>query len=213
MVDSFKHKGLRNKLVEELSNKGIKDAKVLDAVSKVPRHFFMDSSFIDHAYQDKAFPISSGQTISQPYTVAFQSQLLNIVKGDKILEIGTGSGYQAAVLCEMGVKLYTIERIKELYRKTSVFLPSINYYPKKMIYGDGYQGYLDEAPYDGIIVTAGASEVPKKLLKQLKLNGKMVIPLGDDVQKMLLYTKISDNDYEIEDFGDFKFVPMLKDKI
>ena len=174
---------------------------------------FMDSGFIDHAYQDKAFPISSGQTISQPYTVAFQSQLLNIEKGDKILEIGTGSGYQAAVLCEMGVKLYTIERIKELYRKTSAFLPSINYYPKKMIYGDGYQGYLDEATYDGIIVTAGASEVPKKLLQQLKLNGRMVIPLGDDVQKMLLYTKISDKDYEIEDFGDFKFVPMLKDKI
>ena len=186
---------------------------VLDAISKVPRHLFMDSGFIDHAYQDKAFPISSGQTISQPYTVAFQSQLLQIKKDDKILEIGTGSGYQAAVLCEMGVKLYTIERIRELYRKSSMFLPSINYYPKKMIYGDGYQGYLDEAPYDGIIVTAGASEVPKKLLQQLKLNGKMVIPLGDDVQKMLLYTKISEKDYEIEDFGDFKFVPMLKDKI
>ena len=185
----------------------------MDAISKVPRHMFMDSSFIDHAYQDKAFPISSGQTISQPYTVAFQSQLLQIEKGDKILEIGTGSGYQAAVLCEMGVKLYTIERIRELYRKTSVFLPSINYYPKKMIYGDGYQGYLDESPYDGIIVTAGATEVPKNLLSQLKLNGKMVIPLGDEVQKMLLYTKISDEDYDVKDFGDFQFVPMLKDKI
>ena len=185
----------------------------MDAISKVPRHMFMDSSFIDHAYQDKAFPISSGQTISQPYTVAFQSQLLQIEKGDKILEIGTGSGYQAAVLCEMGVKLYTIERIRELYRKTCVFLPSINYYPKKMIYGDGYQGYLDESPYDGIIVTAGATEVPKNLLSQLKLNGKMVIPLGDEVQKMLLYTKISDEDYDVKDFGDFQFVPMLKDKI
>ena len=141
------------------------------------------------------------------------SQLLQIEKGDKILEIGTGSGYQAAVLCEMGVKLYTIERIRELYRKTSTFLPSINYYPKKMIYGDGYQGYLDESPYDGIIVTAGATEVPKNLLSQLKLNGKMVIPLGDEVQKMLLYTKISDEDYDIKDFGDFQFVPMLKDKI
>ena len=165
----------------------------MDAISKVPRHMFMDSGFIDHAYQDKAFPISSGQTISQPYTVAFQSQLLQIEKGDKILEIGTGSGYQAAVLCEMGMKLYTIERIKELYRKTSMFLPSINYYPKKMIYDDGFKGYLDEAPYDGIIVTAGASEVPKKLLSQLKTNGKMVIPIGDGVQKMLLYTKISDD--------------------
>ena len=185
----------------------------MDAISKVPRHMFMDSSFVDHAYQDKAFPISSGQTISQPYTVAFQSQLLQIEKGDKILEIGTGSGYQAAVLCEMGVKLYTIERIRELYRKTSTFLPSINYYPKKMIYGDGYRGYLDESPYDGIIVTAGATEVPKNLLSQLKLNGKMVIPLGDEVQKMLLYTKISDEDYDIKDFGDFQFVPMLKDKI
>ena len=174
---------------------------------------FMDSSFIDHAYQDKAFPISSGQTISQPYTVALQSQLLKIQKGYKILEIGTGSGYQAAVLCEMGAKLYTIERIKELYRKTYMFLPSINYYPKKMIYGDGYQGYSDEAPYDGIIVTAGASEVPKKLLSQLKLNGKMVIPLGDGFQKMMVYTKISDEDYDIMDFGDFQFVPMLKDKI
>ena len=135
MVDSFKHKGLRNKLVEELSNKGIKDVKVLDAISKVPRHLFMDSSFIDHAYQDKAFPIGSGQTISQPFTVAFQTQLLEINKGDKILEIGTGSGYQAAVLCEMGAKVFTIERIRELYRKTSAFLPSINYFPKKMIYG------------------------------------------------------------------------------
>ena len=186
---------------------------VLDAISKVPRHMFMDSGFIDHAYQDKAFPISSGQTISQPFTVAFQTQLLQIKEGDKILEIGTGSGYQAAVLCEMGAKLYTIERIKELYRKTSSFLPSIGYHPKKMIYRDGFKGYSDEAPYDGIIVTAGAPVVPENLLLQLKINGKMVIPLGESVQKMLRYKKISTNEYDIEDFGDFQFVPMLKDKI
>ena len=133
MLDSYKHKGLRNKLVEELINKGIKDLSVLDAIANVPRHLFMDSGFIDHAYQDKAFPIGSGQTISQPFTVAFQTELLNVKKGDKILEIGTGSGYQAAVLCEIGAKVFTIERIKELYRKTSVFLPSINYRPKKKI--------------------------------------------------------------------------------
>ena len=142
MIDSYKHKGLRNKLVSELIDKGIKDPLVLGAISKVPRHLFMESGFLDHAYQDKAFPISSGQTISQPYTVAFQSELLGVKKGDKVLEIGTGSGYQAAILCEMGAKVYTIERIKELYRKTTTFLPSINYYPKKMIYGDGYKGYI-----------------------------------------------------------------------
>ena len=146
MLDSYKHKGLRNKLVEELINKGIKDLSVLDAIANVPRHLFMDSGFIDHAYQDKAFPIGSGQTISQPFTVAFQTELLNVKNGDKILEIGTGSGYQAAVLCEIGAKVFTIERIKELYRKTSVFLPSINYRPKKMIYGDGNIGYVDESP-------------------------------------------------------------------
>ena len=161
MIDSFKHKGLRNKLIEELSEKGIIDSGVLNAISKIPRHLFMDSGFIDHAYQDKAFPIGSGQTISQPFTVAFQTQLLEIKKGNKILEIGTGSGYQAAVLCEMGAKVYTIERIRELYRKTSSFLPSINYYPKKMIYGDGYEGLEEEAPFDGIIVTAGASKIPR----------------------------------------------------
>ena len=213
MVDSFKHKGLRNKLVKELFNKGIKDVKVLDAVSKVPRHLFMDSSFIDHAYQDKAFPIGSGQTISQPFTVAFQTQLLEVKKGDKILEIGTGSGYQAAVLCEIGAKVYTIERIRELYRKTSTFLPSINYFPKKMIYADGYLGYEKEEPFDGIIVTAAASKIPEKLLLQLKIGGRMVIPVGEDTQKMVLYIKKSDTEFDIKNFGDFQFVPMLKNKI
>lgn len=213
MIDSFKHKGLRNKLIEELSEKGIIDSGVLNAISKIPRHLFMDSGFIDHAYQDKAFPIGSGQTISQPYTVAFQTQLLEIKKGNKILEIGTGSGYQAAVLCEMGAKVYTIERIRELYRKTSSFLPSINYYPKKMIYGDGYEGLEEEAPFDGIIVTAGASKIPEKLLLQLKVGGRMVVPIGENVQKMVLYIKKSETNFEIKNFGDFQFVPMLKNRV
>lgn len=210
MQDSFKHKGLRNKLVLDLKTKGIKDDSVLEAVKSVPRHLFMDSGFLDHAYQDKAFPISSGQTISQPFTVAFQTELLNVKKDHKILEIGTGSGYQAAILCHMGAKVYTIERIKELFRKTSVFLPSINYRPKKMIYGDGYLGYSEEAPYDSIIVTAGASEIPEKLINQLKIGGRMVIPVGDEVQKMKLVTKLSESDFETKIFGDFQFVPMLK---
>lgn len=210
MQDSFKHKGLRNKLVLDLKTKGIKDDSVLEAIKSVPRHLFMDSGFLDHAYQDKAFPIASGQTISQPFTVAFQTELLNVKKDHKILEIGTGSGYQAAILCHMGAKVYTIERIKELFRKTSVFLPSINYRPKKMIYGDGYLGYSEEAPYDSIIVTAGASEIPEKLINQLKIGGRMVIPVGDEVQKMKLVTKLSESDFETKIFGDFQFVPMLK---
>ena len=210
MQDSFKHKGLRNKLVLDLKTKGIKDDSVLEAVKSVPRHLFMDSGFLDHAYQDKAFPIASGQTISQPFTVAFQTELLNVKKDHKILEIGTGSGYQAAILCHMGAKVYTIERIKELFRKTSVFLPSINYRPKKMIYGDGYLGYSEEAPYDSIIVTAGASEIPEKLINQLKIGGRMVIPVGEEVQKMKLVTNISASDFETKIFGDFQFVPMLK---
>jgi protein-L-isoaspartate(D-aspartate) O-methyltransferase len=210
MQDSFKHKGLRNKLVLDLKTKGIKDDSVLEAVKSVPRHLFMDSGFLDHAYQDKAFPITSGQTISQPFTVAFQTELLNVKKDHKILEIGTGSGYQAAILCHMGAKVYTIERIKELFRKTSVFLPSINYRPKKMIYGDGYLGYSEEAPYDSIIVTAGASEIPEKLINQLKIGGRMVIPVGDEFQKMKLVTKLSESDFETKVFGDFQFVPMLK---
>ena len=210
MQDSFKHKGLRNKLVLDLKTKGIKDDSVLEAVKSVPRHLFMNSGFLDHAYQDKAFPIASGQTISQPFTVAFQTELLNVKKDHKILEIGTGSGYQAAILCHMGAKVYTIERIKELFRKTSVFLPSINYRPKKMIYGDGYLGYSEEAPYDSIIVTAGASEIPEKLINQLKIGGRMVIPVGEEVQKMKLVIKISESDFETKIFGDFQFVPMLK---
>ena len=213
MLDSFKHQGLRNLLVEKLRLKGIKNKAVLDAISKVPRHLFMDSSFGDHAYQDKAFPISSGQTISQPYTVAFQTELLNVSSGDKVLEIGTGSGYQAAVLCEMGIKVYTIERIKSLFLKAKSFLASINYHPKKIIYGDGFQGFDEKSPYDAIIVTAGANEIPKNLVAQLKKGGVMVIPIGNSSQKMIQYLKKSNGKVEINEFGDFKFVPMLKDTI
>tara|TARA_A100001011_G_scaffold133466_1_gene140668 strand:+ start:2949 stop:3593 length:645 start_codon:yes stop_codon:yes gene_type:complete len=213
MLDSFKHKGLRNLLVEKLRLKGIKNEAVLDAISKVPRHLFMDSSFSDHAYQDKAFPISSGQTISQPYTVAFQTELLNVSSGDKVLEIGTGSGYQAAVLCEMGIRVYTIERIKSLFLKSKSFLASINYHPKRIIYGDGFQGYDEKAPYDAIIVTAGANEIPKDLVAQIKNGGVMVIPIGNSSQKMIQYFKKNTGEFEINEFGDFKFVPMLKDTI
>ena len=212
MTDSFKHKGLRNQLVETIKSKGISDLNVLNAIGNVPRHLFMDSSFIDHAYQDKAFPISADQTISQPFTVAFQTELLKIKKGDKVLEVGTGSGYQAAVLCELGANVYSIERQGELYKKVINFLPSINYYPKKIIYGDGYKGLEEEAPFDSIIVTAGAPFVPEALLNQLKIGGRLVIPVGEEVQIMMLYTKISKEKFDIKEFGQFQFVPILKEK-
>ena len=212
MTDSFKHKGLRNQLVETIKSKGISDLNVLNAIGNVPRHLFMDSSFIDHAYQDKAFPISADQTISQPFTVAFQTELLKIKKGDKVLEVGTGSGYQAAVLCELGANVYSIERQGELYKKVINFLPSIKYYPKKIIYGDGYKGLEEEAPFDSIIVTAGAPFVPEALLNQLKIGGRLVIPVGEEVQIMMLYTKISKEKFDIKEFGQFQFVPLLKEK-
>ena len=167
MKDTFKHKGLRQQLVAVVKDKGIKDEQVLKAIGKIPRHLFMDSGFLDHAYQDKAFPIAANQTISQPYTVAFQSELLNIKNGDKVLEIGTGSGYQTAVLCELGAKVYSIERQLELFKITSKFLPKLGYRAKKLIFGDGYKGLKEEAPFDSIIVTAGAPFVPKPLLSQL----------------------------------------------
>ncbi len=212
MNDSFKHKGLRNRLVETIKSKGINDEKVLFAIGNVPRHLFMDSGFIDHAYQDKAFPISANQTISQPFTVAFQTELLKLKKGDKVLEVGTGSGYQAAVLCELGANVYTIERQGELYKKVVNFLPSINYYPKKIIYGDGYKGLEEESPFDSIIVTAGAPLVPKALLNQLKIGGRLVVPLGENIQIMTLYVKISDDNFDIKEYGEFQFVPLLKEK-
>ena len=212
MNDSFKHKGLRKKLIQTIKSKGINNKNVLSAISKVPRHLFMDSGFLDHAYQDKAFPIAANQTISQPYTVAFQTELLQIKKGNKILEIGTGSGYQAAVLCELGAKVYSIERQQELFKKTSKFLPKLGYMPKKLIFGDGYKGLPEEAPFDGIIVTAGAPFVPKPLLAQLKIGGKLVIPVGDDVQTMTLYIRKGAKEFEKHEFGDFRFVPLLEDK-
>jgi len=212
LKDTFKHKGLRQKLVETVKSKGIKDENVLQAIGNIPRHLFMDSGFLDHAYQDKAFPIAADQTISQPYTVAFQTELLQIKKGYKILEIGTGSGYQAAVLCELGAKVYSIERQQELFKKTSKFLPKLGYIPKKLIFGDGYKGLPEEAPFDGIIVTAGAPFVPKPLLAQLKIGGRLVIPVGDDVQTMTLYIRKGAKEFEKHEFGDFRFVPLLEDK-
>lgn len=203
---------MRNQLVATIERKGITDKNVLEAISKIPRHLFMDSSFVDFAYQDKPFPIGADQTISQPFTVAFQTELLKVKPGDKILEIGTGSGYQAAVLIELKAQVYSIERQKELFTRVKKFLPSVGYVPKKLIYGDGYLGLPEEAPFDGIIVTAGAPEVPKALLSQLKIGGRLVIPVGDDVQVMTLFIRTSDKSFEKHEFGDFRFVPMLKEK-
>lgn len=185
---------------------------MLSAIGNVPRHLFMDSGFLDHAYQDKAFPIAADQTISQPYTVAFQTELLKVKKEDKILEIGTGSGYQTAVLCELGAKVYSIERQLELFKKTSVFLPKLGYRAKKLIFGDGYKGLKEEAPFDGIIVTAGAPFAPKPLLSQLAIGGRLVIPVGDDVQIMTLFIRKGTKEFEKHELGEFRFVPMLEDK-
>ena len=182
LKDTFKHKGLRKQLVNTLVDKGIKNQAVLDAIGSIPRHLFIDSGFLEHAYQDKAFPIGASQTISQPYTVAFQSELLEVKQGYKILEIGTGSGYQTAVLCVLGAHVYSIERQLELFKKTSQFLPKIGYVAKRLIFGDGYKGLKEEAPFDSIIVTAGAPYVPKPLLSQLKVGGRLVIPVGDENQ-------------------------------
>jgi protein-L-isoaspartate(D-aspartate) O-methyltransferase len=212
LKDTLKHQGLRNKLVKTIKDKGIKSAAVLQAIGMVPRHLFMDSGFLDHAYVDKAFPIAADQTISQPYTVAFQTELLNVKKGDVILEIGTGSGYQTAILLELGAKVYTIERQQELFRKTSLFLPKIGYRPKKLIFGDGYQGYEEAAPYSGIIVTAGAPMVPNALLSQLAVGGRLVIPVGEDIQIMTLIIRKSETEFEKHEFGEFRFVPLLEDK-
>ena len=212
MIDSYKHKGLRKQLVEIIRQKGIKDENVLKAIENIPRHFFLDSTFQNHAYEDKAFPIGAGQTISQPYTVAFQSELLEIKKWDKVLEVGTGSGYQACVLLELGATVYTIERQKNLFVKTKSFLPTINYIPK-MFFGDGYKGLPAFAPFDKIIVTAGAPEIPLLLIGQLKPGGIMVIPVGkSDVQHMIRIKKNMDGSLTQTDHGTFRFVPLLGDK-
>ena len=212
MKDTFKHKGLRQQLVKIVQTKGITDQKVLDALGKIPRHLFMDSSFLDHAYQDKAFPIAADQTISQPYTVAFQTELLKLQPGDKVLEIGTGSGYQTAVLCELGAKVWSIERQLELFKITNKFLPKLGYRPKKLIFGDGYKGLKDEAPFQGIIVTAGAPFVPTPLMSQLAIGGRLVIPVGEAVQVMTLFIRNGPKDFEKHEFGEFRFVPLLEDK-
>jgi len=210
-VDSYRHQGLRKKLVDEVRRKGIEDERVLDAINTLPRHYFMDSSFLEHAYEDKAFPIGQGQTISQPYTVAFQTQLLEVEKNDKILEIGTGSGYQAAVLYLMGAKVFSIERQRELFLKSKEFFRKFKY-KITSFYGDGYKGLPVYAPFDKIIVTCGAPFIPEDLLAQLKIGGKMVIPVGDNVQKMLVVEKISEDEIKKTEYGDFRFVPMLEDK-
>ena len=212
MKDTAKHQGLRNQLVSLLQQKGITDKNVLDAISKIPRHLFLNSSFEDYAYQDKAFPIGAGQTISQPYTVAFQSQLLEVKKDDKVLEIGTGSGYQTAVLCAMGAKVYSVERQNELFKKTSVLFPKLGLRPKHLSFGDGYKGLPLHAPFDSIIVTAGAPIIPKPLMAQLKIGGRLVIPLGEDVQIMTLVIRKNATQFEKHEFGEFRFVPLLEDK-
>ncbi len=209
--DTAKHKGRRLQLVELLRTKGIKDEQVLRAISNIPRHLFLDSSFEDFAYQDTAFPIAADQTISQPYTVAFQTEQLKIKSGERVLEIGTGSGYQCAVLCEMGAKVFSIERQHELFLFAKGILKKLGYsYTGK--FGDGYQGMPTYAPFDKIIVTAGAKEVPTALLRQLVIGGRMIIPVGVGTQKMLLIDKKGEKDYTIKKMGDFRFVPMLEEK-
>ncbi len=208
--DTLRHQGMRNKLVEGLKIKGIRNPQILEAINTVPRHLFMESTFINFAYKDQAFPIGAGQTISQPYTVAFQTQLLQIEKNDKILEVGTGSGYQAAVLIELGAKVFTIERQKELYVKVQNFLPEIGYSPA-IFFGDGYKGLPNLAPFDKILVTAGATSVPDDLKKQLKIGGRLVIPVGNSKrQEMIVITRVSDSEFNSEKHGGFVFVPLLK---
>ena len=209
--DNYRHKGMRRILVEELKNKGITDEKVLNAINNVPRHVFLDSSFLEFAYQDKAFPIGSGQTISQPFTVAFQTSLLEIEKNMKVLEIGTGSGYQACVLAEMGAKVFSIERQRKLYNKTKSFLAEFPYRIKTFL-ADGNKGLPTYAPFDRILITAAAPEIPQALVEQLKVGGSMVIPLSENEshQTMLRLTKQEDGSLSREEYGDFRFVPMLK---
>ena len=213
MRDTSKHQGLRNQLARVLEQKGVHDQKVLNAVRKIPRHLFIDSSFEDHAYQDKAFPIAAEQTISQPYTVAFQSQTLQIKPEDKVLEIGTGSGYQTTVLIELGCKVFTIERQRLLFKKAELLFKKLKWKPKKIVFGDGCKGLKISAPYDGIIVTAGSPELPNDLMLQLKIGGRLVIPIGNKEQTMTRYVRVSDKEYSKETFGSFRFVPLLKDKV
>lgn len=213
MKDTYRHKGLRKALVKAVEEKGIKDRRVLEAILKIPRHYYLDNAFVEFAYQDKAFPIGSGQTISQPYTVAFQTELLELKKGEKVLEIGTGSGYQTAVLLELGVKVFSIERQRKLFQKAKVMLELLGYRPK-LFYGDGFKGQPNFAPFDKILITAGAPEIPTDLIKQLKPGGMMVIPINDGGHQVMYRLIKGKDDDEIikEEHGMFQFVPMLKDK-
>ena len=211
--DTYRHKGLRKKLMDVLRDKGITDETVLAAMNNIPRHFFLDSAFDEIAYEDRAFPISEGQTISQPYTVAYQTQLLQVKPFDKILEIGTGSIYQATVLAEMGVKVFTIERQKVLFEKTKTYIFKSKYPNLKFFFGDGYEGLPTYAPFDKVIITAAAPAIPSKLIDQLKAGGKMIIPVDEGVhQRMLRITKNADGSISEEAFDNFSFVPMLKGK-
>ncbi len=213
LTDSYRHKGMRNKLVEEVRAKGIRDERVLSAIEDVPRHFFLDSSFVEIAYQDKPFPIGSGQTISQPYTVAFQTELLKVEKGHKVLEVGTGSGYQACILEEMGARVFSIERHHSLFLKTKALLQDMNY-KAKLFYGDGYKGLPAFAPFDRILVTAAAPYLPEAFLDQLVPGGIVVIPIGTgDTQVMKRIIKIDKESTEEESHGYFRFVPMLGSKV
>jgi protein-L-isoaspartate(D-aspartate) O-methyltransferase len=210
MNDSYRHKGLRRQLIEEIRAKGIKDERVLDAMSILPRHFFLEKAFEEHAYADKAFPIGNDQTISQPYTVAYMTSLLDIEKGDKVLEIGTGSGYQAAILATLGARVYTVERQEELYKRTKELLKKLNFNTLRCYFGDGSIGLPDYAPYDKIIVTAGAPIIPDALKEQLAINGVLVIPVGEnDGQRMHYIKRISDKEYESKALDKFRFVPFL----
>lgn len=212
MKDSFRHQGLRKQLEQHLASKGIKNIDVLSAINNIPRHQFLDTAFVNFAYQDKAFPIGSGQTISQPYTVAFQSQLLELNPYDKVLEVGTGSGYQAAVLTLLDADVYTIERQRDLFNKTKIFLPKLGY-NCRFVYGDGYKGLPKFAPFDKIIITCGAPCIPEDLVAQLKVGGRMVAPIGEgDIQVMHLIEKLSETETRITTHGEFSFVPMLNDK-
>lgn len=212
MIDTPKHQGMRQKLVKILQDKGITDKRVLESIAIVPRHLFMDSGFIDFAYQDKAFPIAAEQTISQPYTVAFQTELLQLNEGEKVLEVGTGSGYQTAVLIALKAQVYSIERQQELFRKSKLFLPKLGYHAKSLVFGDGYKGIPEFAPFDKIIVTAGAPNIPKTLLGQLKIGGRMVIPVGEEIQTMMVIIRKSETEFEKQEHGSFRFVPLLKDR-
>lgn len=212
--DSYRHKGLRKKLVDLLRSKGITDERVLEAINTLPRHYFLDTAFDEIAYEDRAFPIDEGQTISQPYTVAYQTQLLDIKPYDKVLEIGTGSAYQACVLAEMNAQVYTIERQKKLYDFNKVAFPFLKkYHNIKFFFGDGFEGLPTYAPFDKVIITAAAPFVPPKLIEQMKTGGKMVIPVDEgDAQRMKRLTKLADGSYSEEEFDAFSFVPMLGGK-